>query len=144
MNIKGRTLLYLAVISAVTVSAADTPTDLKAIMQDLQTDTQKVTAGLLVDDLAAVAAAAASIADHPRIPPEQVTLVAAELGTEMPAFKQFDMQVHELSLSIASAARDGDRARAITDFHRMLNGCLDCHAAYRTRVSEALSAGTTD
>jgi cytochrome c551/c552 len=58
----------------------------------------------------------------------------------MAAFKQIDTSVHELSLSIAAAAEDKDRARAIADYQRMLSGCLACHVAYKDRVGTVLSA----
>ncbi len=116
--------------------------DLKTIMQGLRNDTVAMLDGLLTDDFDAVAVAANGIANHPSIPGDQVQLVAFELGPEMPAFKQFDQQVHDLSLSILAAAKEQDRARAIADYQHMLNGCLACHAAYKERVANVLSAAS--
>ncbi len=118
--------------------AADGP-PLKEIMQGLRSDTNAIAEGLFIDDFDQVASAAGNIANHPQIPPDQVQLVAAELAAEMPAFKQFDTLVHDLSLSIAAAAQNSNRDQAITDFHRMLDGCFACHAAYKDRVSAVLS-----
>ena len=128
----------IAVLAPLAVPSAGTPV-LKEIMQGLRADTSEIGDGLLIDDFARVASAADKIASHPQIPPQQVALVAAELGAEMPAFKQFDTVVHDLSLSIANAARDEDRARAISEYHRMLDGCFACHAAYRERVAAVLA-----
>jgi len=114
--------------------------NLKLIMQGLRDDVVEITDGLLTDDFTRVAQGAVRIANHPRIPAAQIQLVAAELGTEMAAFKQIDTLVHELSLSIAAAAEEKDRARAIADYQRMLSGCFACHAAYKDRVGTVLSA----
>ena len=109
-------------------------------MQDLRNDTVLIMDAILIDDLDAIVDAAMRISDHPRIPPEQVSMVAAELGPEMAAFKQFDTLVHDLSLSVKDAAEEGDGARVQEHFQDMIAGCLGCHSAYRQRVS-ALLAG---
>ena len=91
--------LLIAVLLSMTAQAdTDSDTGLKKIMQDLQSDSALVVEGLLIDDFDTIADAAARIANHPRIPPEQVALVAAELGAQMPAFKQLDALVHNLAL----------------------------------------------
>lgn len=117
--------------------------DLKGIMQGLRDNVVEIADGLLVDDLDKVTRAANAIANHPTIPAEQVQVVAAELGAEMPAFKQFDTTVHDLSLEIAAAAESGDSAGAVAGFQQMLSGCFACHNAYKARVSTAL-AGAGD
>ena len=107
-------------------------------MQGLRDDVVEITDGLLTDDFTKVADAALRIANHARIPPDQIQLVAAELGTEMAAFKQIDTSVHDLSLSIAAAAEEQDGDRAIADYQRMLSSCLACHGAYKDRVGTVL------
>jgi hypothetical protein len=42
-------------------------------------------------------------------------------------------------LSITAAAKDKDTALAVSSYHRMLDGCLACHAAYRERVAKVLA-----
>jgi cytochrome c556 len=131
-------------LTAVTRAGSVTNPDLKQIMQGLQNDSTTILDGLLVDDLESVARAAARVADHPQIPPTQVTIVATELGAEMAAFKQFDTQVHNLSLAIQSAALENDRNSAVANYHQMISTCLACHTAYRIRVAGALSRETVD
>lgn len=133
-------VLTCILVPVLALSEAATETDLKEIMQGLRDDSVAILDALLVDDFDAVAVAANGIANHARIPGAQVQLVARELGPEMPAFKQFDHQVHDLSLSIMAAAKEQDRARAIADYQHMLDGCMACHAAYKERVSKVLSA----
>ena len=139
-----RWTLSFALIFATTIVAMAATDDLKKIMQGLRVDTNAIAEGLLTDDFEKVIIGANNIANHAQIPSEQIQLVAAELGAEMPAFKQMDIQVHDLSVAIAAAAKEEDRARAIADYYRMLNGCFDCHAAYKTRVATVLSNAVND
>lgn len=135
-----KTLLLLATLAALSVPFAAVPGDttLKEIMQELRRNFLEVSDGFLLDDFDRVAEGALAIAEHPRIPPQQVALVADELGPEMPVFRNFDVQVHELSLEVYKAAKDGDRAAAIAAYQGMVAACFDCHAAYRERVAAAL------
>jgi len=110
-------------------------------MQGLRDNLVEIADGLLTDDLELVEHGATGVATHPRIPPEQVQLVARELGEEMPAFKQFDMRVHDLALEIAAAARASDKTAAIGRFQGMIDGCFGCHIAYKDRVANALRVG---
>jgi hypothetical protein len=139
-----RWTLSFALIFATTIVAMAATDDLKEIMQGLLADTNEIADGLLTEDFEKVLNGANNIANHAQIPPEQIQLVAAELGAEMPAFKQMDILVHDLSLEIAAAAKEEDRTRAIADYHRMLNRCFDCHAAYKTRVAAVLSNAVND
>jgi hypothetical protein len=113
--------------------------DLKEIMQGLRNNLVEISDGLLTDDFEKIAHGADAIAGHPRIPPWQVKLVAAELGPEMAAFKQLDTLVHDLSLEIKAAATTHDRDDVISGYQRLLEGCLACHSAYKERVAGVLS-----
>jgi cytochrome c556 len=134
----GLLLLVSSAAFAVPVSAVTGETTLKEIMQELRRNFLEVSDGFLLDDFDRVAEGALAIAEHPRIPPAQVELVANELGPEMPVFKNFDVQVHELSLEMYKAANNGDRAAAVAAYQGMVAACFDCHAAYRERVAAAL------
>jgi hypothetical protein len=131
-------LSLIASVFVIAMSSTAASPELKEIMQGLRDNTVEIADGLFTDDFERVALGAAGIANHAQIPPEQVQLVAAELGAEMPTFKQFDISVHDLSLSIAAAAEKQDRDQASADFHRMLDGCLACHAAYKHRIAAVL------
>lgn len=137
--IKRYLICGLSLCATATVAEQDPATDLKTIMQGLRNDTVLIMDAMLVDNFATVVEAAARISDHPQIPPDQVSLVAAELGPEMAAFKQFDALVHDLSVSLREAAEEGDRAGAQRKFQQMIAGCLGCHAAYRQRVRSVLA-----
>jgi len=131
--------MLLVPLTALAVAAepAQEPT-LKEIMQGLRDDVFTIADGMFTDDMERIAQGAAGIAHHPSIPGEQIQRVAAELGPEMPAFKQMDIRVHDLSLSIVSAAEAQDRGRISADFGQLINGCLACHSSYKDRVANIL------
>lgn len=130
--------LTLALVFAPGLAASGEALSLKQIMQGLRDDYVKIADGLLTGDLDLVADGADGVANHPKIPPEQVKLVAAELGEEMPAFKQLDTRVHDLSLETRDAAEAADRDKALRKFGEMTDGCIACHDTYKERVARAL------
>jgi len=129
----------LMLILAPTVAMTDDAPALTEIMQELRDNLIEISDGILTDDFKQVAQGAASIAEHPKIPPAQVALVAAALGSEMPAFKRLDSVVHDLSLEIGAAAQALDHDAVISGYQRMIEGCVDCHRTYKKRVAAALS-----
>ena len=130
-------MLCLSLVPAVAASGDD-PT-LKEIMQGLRNDFVRIGDGLLHDNFEQIAEGARGIAEHPRIPPEQVKRVATELGAEMPGFKQMDKQVHDLSLQIKTAAEASDRDTALRSFLNMTEGCIACHVIFKERIAAILS-----
>ncbi len=129
----------LMLIFASSASMTNEANDLKEIMQGLRHNLVDISDGLLMDDFEKIAEGADAIAGHPQIPPGQVKLVAAELGSEMGAFKQLDTLVHDLSLEIKAAAATHNRDDAISGYQRLLEGCLACHSAYKERVAAVLA-----
>lgn len=132
-------LLASLAIIVLPVTASTDEVTLKSIMQELRQNFLDVSDGFLLDDFGKVAEGALAIAEHPRIPDEQVQRVAEELGPEMAVFKNFDVQVHELSLEMYKAAKERDRDAAVTAYQSMVRACFDCHFAYRERVAAILS-----
>jgi cytochrome c556 len=129
----------LMLILAPSVGMTSEANELKGIMQGLRNNLVDISDGLLTDDFEKIAHGADAIAGHPQIPPGQVKLVAAELGSEMATFKQLDTLVHDLSLEIRAAATTHDRDDAISGYQRLLEGCLACHSTYKERVAAVLS-----
>ena len=132
----------LLFIVAPTVTLTGEGSDLKQIMQELRNNVTDISDGLLMDDFERIERGATAISRHPKIPPAQVQLVAAELGPEMAAFKQLDNLVHDLSIEIGAAARLLDRDAAVSGYQRLIEGCLACHRMYKNRVSAVLSEDT--
>ena len=111
------------------------------IMQGLERDLAVVAHGIWVRDTEIVREGAAAIADHPRVPLEQMATVQAELGEEFGGFVQLDRQVHDLAVELAAAAEASpDPSTLFATFIEIQQGCMSCHAAFQTRVSEALGA----
>ena len=131
-------LANLALILVPAIALTDDTTSLKEIMQGLRNNLVEISDGLLVDDFDQIARGAIAIAEHPRIPPAQVQLVAQELGEEMPAFKRIDTLVHDLALEIDVAAEARDRNAAISGYAQLIEGCFACHATYKERVAAVL------
>lgn len=131
--------MILLTAACATTSPDDTTT-LKEIMQGLRNDLVNIGDGLLVDDFDLLAGGARGIAEHPKIPPDQVTLVAMELGAEMAAFKQLDTQVHNLAIQAQAAAEASNRDAAFRRYQEITASCLACHAAYKERVAGVLGA----
>jgi len=129
----------LMLIIAPSVGMTSEENELMGIMQGLRNNLVDISDGLLTDDFEKIAHGADAIAGHPQIPPGQVKLVAAELGSEMAAFKQLDTLVHDLSLEISAAATTHDRDDLISGYQRLFEGCLACHSTYKERVAAVLS-----
>jgi cytochrome c556 len=128
----------ILIFSAIAITATAAEPTLREIMQDLRDNLVEITDGLLTDDFDRVAQGATGIAQHAPISAPQAKRIANELGPEMPAFKQFDQQVHTLSVSIATASKAKDREAVISHYQRLVDGCLGCHAAFKARVSKVL------
>ena len=131
--------LTVAVLFVPAMAMTDDDVTLKTIMQGLRDNLVEISDGLLTEDFALVSRGASAIAAHPQIPAAQVQLVAAELGQEMPAFKQLDTLVHDLSLELDAAAKDSDWGAATSAYQQIFDGCLACHENYKARVVAALS-----
>jgi len=131
--------ISMLVVTMTAIAAPAGEPSLKDIMQGLRDDLVVITDGLLLDDFDVVAQGATGIAQHSPISAAEVKRIAAALGPEMRAFKQFDKTVHDLSVAIASAARKDDREAIVTDYQRLVNGCLACHGAFKGRLADALN-----
>ena len=129
----------LLTLFATTICVAGETTTLKEIMQELRNNLVEISDGLLTDDFEQVLRGATGIAEHPQIPAAQIQLVAAELGSEMPAFKKIDTLVHDLALEIGVAAKKRDRSTASSAYQQMIEGCLACHGTFKERVTAVLA-----
>lgn len=129
-------LLVSLTLSANTMAAEPS---LREIMQHLNSSLGVILEGMLLEDYEQIAEGAEGIAHHAHIVAPQVERIAEELGAEMAVFSQFDEQVHDLSVSIAELASERDRGAIQLDYHHLVDGCLGCHALFRTRLSSVLN-----
>lgn len=120
------------VLAATTANAGDL--ELKRIMQDLSSRTTAMVAGIVSDDLASVAEAAAVVADHERPPIEERKRILGYLKGEAPEFKAADDIVHNQALALSKAAAEGDYQGVVDHYAAMLKGCVKCHRQFRDRI----------
>lgn len=124
------------------VGAAAGTLPLKEIMQGLERDMADAAHGLWTQDAAAVETAAGGIADHPRVPQEQMAIIQATLGDDFGKFVEFDQAVHGASVALRDLAAQGPPMEdLLAQMVVIQEGCVACHTAYRAKVSEALAAG---
>ena len=113
---------------------------LKEIMRGLEADLAELQHGVWLGDQALISAAADRIADHPRIPPDQVAMVQEALTSEFSTFVQMDRAVHDRAVALASDARS---SRPVAELFaaslRLQEGCFACHVTFQDRVSVALA-----
>ena len=113
---------------------------LKDIMQGIGRDLMTVANGFWVEDHQVIQQAARRIADHPKVTPEQMVAIKTALGSDFPGFVRHDKDVHEAAVALAEAANSMESVPDMfDDYLRIQRGCVSCHAAFRTRISEALS-----
>lgn len=141
-------VMFLATFIALLISignapADDAPENLQQIMQTLNADTLTLTTALMTEDWHAVEEAATAIADHPKVPMRQRMTIVSYLGARASEFREFDMVVHDAAVAIANAAEDGDIGTATKEYGIMIDGCLSCHADFRSEIRALRENGAT-
>ena len=113
---------------------------LKVIMAGLATDMAGTAMGIWSEDAPAVAEWADGIANHPRVPPEQMAAIQAELGQEFGDFVAFDQLVHGRAVELREGALAAQPTpELVSTFAQVAEGCVACHTAFRERISSALA-----
>ncbi|MDX8387058.1 MAG: hypothetical protein R8M46_00795 [Ghiorsea sp.] len=112
---------------------------LKVIMQHLKKDYDLLTQAMLDSDFDGAAEAAHAIAYHDKAPMAQKKRLKQAFGKEMKGFKQTDMKVHALALSIEEAAKSKDMKLLVQRQSKMLGSCMACHSTYRERAIKILN-----
>ena len=102
-----------------------------AIMLDLRGDMERVSRGIWTEAYDTIAAGAQAIADHPKVPPEELTAVSEALGPDVNRFKALDTRVHDLSVELVEAARARDMETVLARDAAIRQGCVECHTAFR-------------
>lgn len=109
-----------------------------AIMAGLEQDLVRISRGIWLEDFALIQAGAASVADHPMVPPEELERVSAALGPDLARFKEWDMEVHELAVRMSeSPAAEGMEPVLALDAE-LRAGCVGCHSEFRERLRQAI------
>lgn len=140
MNMSNRFGAWVAILalggvgatSGVLADEGGAPHEFHEIMEDLGDHMVGITEGITHEDWIRVAEHAEAVANHPRPPMTERVRIMAFAGTEVAQFKKYDNEVHEAASSLADEAAGGDGSAIIAAFGRLQNGCLDCHATFRS------------
>lgn len=106
---------------------------LKDIMQQLESSWLELNSALLREDLTAAAVAAVAIADHPKPDAAERLRVLTLVGERAAEFRSWDSAVHDAASELARAASENDSKAAQSAYHKVLDGCLGCHRAFRDK-----------
>lgn len=109
------------------------PLQLRAVMQELGSNMQRVTDAISREEWARVAEVAPRIANHPEPPPEEKVRIITFLGAEAGRFRGFDQQTHVAADEMTAAAKRADGAGVIAAFAKVQTSCLGCHEGYRKK-----------
>lgn len=122
-------------------AAADTidTKRLRLLMVGLAQDMARINTGIWHEDFDLVQQGASSIANHPRIPPDQIAKIKKALGREFQNFVRFDKAVHGTATELVNAAEARDWSGVLTKQTELRDGCFGCHTAYRERLRPVLA-----
>ena len=112
---------------------------LRLLMVGLAQDMARINTGLWHEDYDLMQQGGEAIANHPKIPPEQIAQIKKALGNEFKAFVQFDKDVHQTADELATAAAERNLSAVLEKYTRIRNGCVGCHTAYRDRLRPVLA-----
>ena len=101
----------------------------KQNMRDHLVAVQEIVSALAADDFAGVERAAGRIGFS-----EQMGQMCTHMGAGAPGFTEQALAFHHTADRIATAARERDRARVLTELGATLQACTSCHAAWKQRV----------
>lgn len=112
---------------------------LRLLMAGLAQDMDRINTGIWHEDYDLIQQGGAAIANHPKIPPEQIAKIKEALGNEFKAFVQYDKTVHRTAAELAEAAANRNLSKVLGAYTRIRDGCVGCHTAYRERLRPVLS-----
>lgn len=101
----------------------------KQNMRDHLEAVQELVSALAADDFAGVERAAGRIGFS-----EQMGQMCTHMGAGAPGFTEQALGFHHAADRIASAARERDRARVLTELGATLQTCTSCHAMWKQQV----------
>lgn len=125
-------------VDQMAVSRADTTKPLRPLMITLAQDMDRIATGLWHEDYDLIREGARGIAQHPKIPPDQIATIKTTLGEEFQTFVQYDKRVHATAANLVTAAEARNWSKILTTHERLQRGCVGCHTAFRDRVRPVL------
>ncbi len=101
----------------------------KQNMRDHLVAVQEIVAALAAEDYPAVERAAGRIGFS-----EQMGQMCTHMGAGAPGFTEQALAFHHTADRIATAARERDRARVLSELGATLQTCTSCHATWKQQV----------
>jgi cytochrome c556 len=136
----GGTLVSISPPASPQTTADTTDTKrLRLLMVGLAQDMARINTGIWHEDPDLVRQGAASIANHPRIPPDQIAKIKKALGQEFQNFVRFDKAVHGTATELVRAAEARNWSGVLSTYTELRDGCFGCHTAYRERLQPVLA-----
>jgi cytochrome c556 len=108
-------------------------------MVGLGQDMFRINTGIWHEDYDLTREGATSIANHPRIPPDQIAKIKKALRKDFQNFVRFDKSVHGTATELVSAAEARNGSSVLTRQTELRDGCVGCHTAYRERLRPVLT-----
>ncbi len=118
------------------VPQPDERPDLREIMVGLSEESNHLNAGLWAEDYDAIATAADSIANHPKVSDADRTLIQQALGPDFAEFVKGDQRVHDTGLALFEAAEGQDMEEVMALNAQLQRECVACHALFRERLAD--------
>lgn len=101
----------------------------KANMRDHLAAVQEIVAAVATDDFSAVERATARIGFT-----ESMGQMCSHMGSGAPGFTEQALDFHRNADRIATAARDRDRSRVLTELGATLQRCTSCHQTWKQQI----------
>lgn len=101
----------------------------KQDMRDHLVAVQEIVLGLAAEDYAAIERAAGRIGFS-----EATGTMCTHMGAGAAGFSEHALGFHRTADGIATAARDRDRGRVLTELGATLRTCTSCHAAWKQQI----------
>ena len=103
------------------------------IMRGMNTNLNKLTDAVILEDFSLIASSAHDIANHPGIDQEDLNQLFERLGNRKQAFISCDSAVHNLAADISKAAEAQNMDLVLEKYAAMLAKTVECHQKYRLK-----------
>jgi cytochrome c556 len=133
-RMKKTILACLIAALAIPSMAAGEGLRLREIMFGLADDMAAIVRAITLEDYETVRIRALRIAEHERPPFDERMRILKFLNDDAAGFKAADGVVHSSAKKLSDAAAKKDYYEVVENFRDVLNGCVDCHTKYKSKV----------
>ena len=112
---------------------------LRPLLVELSQDMDRIATGLWRGDYDLIEKGARSIANHPRIAPDQLAKIKKALGQQFEGFMSMYKSIHQSATELVTAAEARNWTEVLRLHEQLKRGCTGCHTAYRGRLRPVLA-----